>query len=204
VGFDESGRLLAVDVDLVCNGGSTICCSNVVMDRGLSHFQNAYHFPALRAVGRIAYTHLTGNTAFRGFGVPQSAMICEQMVEAVARALRVHPEVVRRANLLQSHTRMSTGQLLGECHLARIWSQLDASAGTLVARRQACEEHNARHRWSKRGLSMVPTCYGVNFPLKYLNQAASYVLVYTDGSVLVTHGGTEMGQGLNTKVIQVV
>ena len=93
---------------------------------------------------------------------------------------------------------MATGQLLAECRLTRIWSQLDATAGTLEARRRECEEFNA-----ERGLAMVPTCYGVNFSLRYLNQALSYVLVYTDGSVLLTHGGTEMGQGLNTKVIQV-
>lgn len=136
VGFDASGKLHAADVELVCNAGSTICCSNVVMDRGIAHFQNAYHFPALRVSGRVrfhadqggecashgrghylrtihndyeqcceiivssvcfnvraswqlAYTHLPGNTAFRGFGVPQSAMICENMVEAIARYVQI-------------------------------------------------------------------------------------------------------------------
>eukprot|EP00750_Incisomonas_marina_P011151 INCI16348.1.p1 GENE.INCI16348.1~~INCI16348.1.p1 ORF type:complete len:1339 (+),score=206.41 INCI16348.1:162-4178(+) len=203
-GFDASGKLHAADVELVCNAGSTICCSNVVMDRGIAHFQNAYHFPALRVVGRLAYTHLPGNTAFRGFGVPQSAMICENMVEAIGRFLRISPEEVRRVNLLPSEgvVHMATGQCLPASHLPRIWEDLDTSA-EILARRKEIAAFNSTNPWRKRGIAVVPTCYGINFPLKYLNQGASYVLVYTDGSVLVSHGGTEMGQGLNTKVIQV-
>ena len=139
---------------------------------------------------QVAYTHLPGNTAFRGFGVPQSAMICENVIEAVARHLGMTPEAVRQINMLTTTTttsttttttttttsnpprpvRMATGQLLPHSHLPRIWGELAASAA-FDDRRAEVDAFNATNRWRKRGLAIVPTCYGINFPLKYLNQA---------------------------------
>ena len=206
VGFDGAGRVLGCDVSLYNNGGCTICCSNVVMDRGVAHFHNAYRLGALRVVGRIAWTHLPSNTAFRGFGVPQAALCCDAMLEAIARELGAPVSAVQRANLIDDTTGAETtpyGQRIPTaCLLPRMWDQLHDQA-RLAARRAEVDSFNATSRWRKRGLALVPTMYGINFPLKYLNQAGAHVLVYTDGSVLVTHAGTEMGQGLHTKCIQI-
>ena len=204
VGFDGTGKLLAADVQLTNDAGQSICCSNVVMDRGVAHWVNAYHFGAVRVTGKLAHTHLPGNTAFRGFGVPQSALICEDMLEAVAASLgHSNADAVRKINLMPatgSHT--PYGQLVEPCHAPRVVSELSASSD-LVRRRLAIAAFNAKHKWRKRGLALIPTCYGVNFPLRYLNQASAQVLVYTDGTVLLTHSAVEMGQGVNIKMIQV-
>ena len=209
VGFKDDGSIEAVDVTMYNNGGSTICCSNVVMDRGLAHFHNAYHFPNIRAVGKIAWTNLASNTAFRGFGVPQGALICEDMMTRVAATLKAKlgpaaPSVddVRRINLSKEGQRTPYGQLIPQCHLPRLWNEINET-GDIEARRQAITVFNKAHRWTKRGMATIPTMYGINFPVKYLNQAGAQVLVYCDGSVLVSHAGTEMGQGLHTKCIQV-
>lgn len=204
VGFDGAGRILAADVALTNDGGCSKCCSDVVMDRGIAHFANAYAFGAVRVVGRIAFTHLPSNTAFRGFGVPQSCLIAEDMLEAVAAALG-HPNAdrVRALNMMPAAgARTPYGQLVEPNNAPRIVAQLTASS-QLAPRRAAAAAFNARHRWRKRGLALVPTCYGVNFPVKYLNQATATVLVYTDGTVLVSHSAVEMGQGVNVKMIQV-
>ena len=202
VGFDDSGKVLACDVMLLNDAGCTSCCSNVVMDRAVAHFANSYHLGAVRVVGRLAWTHLPSNTAFRGFGVPQSALICEDMLEAIAAALCLHPDSVRAVNFLSSGARTHYGQLVEKSHTHRVWKELRSTAD-VDARRDAIQAFNASHRWRKRGMAVVPTMYGVNFPVKYLNQAGAQVLVYTDGSVYITHAAVEMGQGLNTKVMQV-
>jgi xanthine dehydrogenase/oxidase len=202
VGFDESGKVLACDVLLLNDAGCTICCSNVVMDRAVAHFANSYHLGAVRVVGKLAWTHLPSNTAFRGFGVPQSALVCEDMLEAIAASLCLHPDSVRSINFLPSGAHTHYGQRVAVSHTDRIWKDIRSTAD-LDARRDAIQAFNASHRWRKQGLAMIPTMYGVNFPLKYLNQAGAQVLVYTDGSVYITHAGVEMGQGLNTKIMQV-
>lgn len=191
VGFGDDGRIHALDVTLYNNGGSTICCSNVVMDRGLAHFHNAYHFPNIRAVGKIAWTNLASNTAFRGFGVPQSALICEDMMTRVSAALRqklgpAAPSVddVRRINLSQEGQRTPYGQLIPQCHLPRLWNEI-SETGNLESRRKAITAFNETHRWKKRGMAVIPTMYGINFPVKYLNQAGAHVLLYCDVSVSV-------------------
>lgn len=190
VGYDKDGKLLAGDVQLVCNGGSTICCSDVVMDRGIAHFQNAYCFgQALRVVGRIANTNLTGNTAFRGFGVPQSALICEGMMEAIACSLQLSPEAVRAINLMQTGGRTHSGQLVRECQLGRVWSELQISA-KVEARRSEVAQYNAAHKWSKRGIAVIPTMYGINFPLKRLNQVSCLTIAHhTDLVVFIQDSG---------------
>jgi xanthine dehydrogenase/oxidase len=202
VAYDRTGKVHAVDVQLFINGGSTICCTNVVGDRALAHFHNAYQFGAVRMVAKLCYSNIPSNTAFRGFGVPQSALICETMLDQVARELGMLPEAVRERNLSKQGDRTPYGQLISPCHLDRIWHEIHATAD--VARRRAgVAAFNVAHSWRKRGLAVVPTMYGINFPLRYLNQAGAHVLVYMDGSVLVTHAAVEMGQGIHTKCIQV-
>jgi xanthine dehydrogenase/oxidase len=202
VGFDSSGRILGCDVSLTVDAGHTKCCSDVVMDRAQAHFCNAYSFGSFRSEGKLAWTHLPSNTAFRGFGVPQGALICEDMMDKVASYLKMDAEAVREANFMKHQGVTPYGQNVGECHTERIWRELKASA-EFDDRRASVASFNDSNRWRKRGLAIIPTQYGVNFPVKYLNQASSHVLLYTDGTVLVTHAGVEMGQGLNIKVMQV-
>ena len=161
VGFDAQGKLVAADVNLTNDAGCSKCCSDVVMDRGVAHWVNAYSFGAVRVKGKLAHTHLPSNTAFRGFGVPQSAIICEDMLEAVAASLG-HPnaDAVRAINLIPAAgCRLPYGQLVSPCHAPRIVRELRASSD-LVSRRAAVLAFNAAHRWRKRGLALVPTCYG--------------------------------------------
>jgi xanthine dehydrogenase/oxidase len=172
-GFDERGKILACDVELVNDAGCTVCCSNVVMDRGLAHFANAYDFGAFRATGRLAWTHKASNTAFRGFGVPQACLIAEDMLEAVAAAVGRSADHIRLVNLVPPGGHTAYGQLVAcrtspqgtPCHTRRIWKELEASS-QLARRRAAAERFNAQHRWRKRGIALIPSQYGVNFPVQ--------------------------------------
>ena len=134
--------------------------------------------------------------------VSQSAVICEDILETITTDLGLYPDKVREINFLSSGQRTPYGQLVEKCQTDRIWKELRSTAD-VESRRDAIQSFNARHRWRKRGLAVIPTMYGVNFPLRYLNQAGAQVLVYTDGSVYITHAAVEMGQGVNTKVMQV-
>ena len=151
VGFDSTGRILGCDVKLIADAGHTVCCSNVVMDRAQAHFSNAYSFGSFRSEGKLAWTHLPSNTAFRGFGVPQGALICEDMMECVAASLGIYGGRVREANFMRHQGLTPYGQNVGECHTERIWEELGASA-EMERRQGEVEEFNAKNRWRKRGI----------------------------------------------------
>jgi len=178
--------------------------SGPVLDRALLHVDNVYGWPSFRARGIVCKTHTPPNTAFRGFGGPQGMMITEEIIFHLAAALGVHEDTLRLANLYPDHALTPFGQTLepDEWRVPRAWAELTVDAR--VAERQAAiDEFNASHTWRKRGLAMLPTKYGINFTAKFMNQGGALVHLYTDGTVLVTHGGTEMGQGLHTKIAQV-
>jgi xanthine dehydrogenase/oxidase len=203
---ESSGRILGADILLYSDGGHSMDLSLGVMDRAISHIDNAYYFPAIRVIGRICKTNLPSNTAFRGFGGPQANYFCEVMLTRAARVLGMEVETLRRINLygnvgLETPFKMRLeGEL--ECPLIRMWDQLMADAEFKV-RKEKTVKFNQANRWSKRGISMVPTKFGIAFGVRHLNQAGALVHIYTDGSVMITHGGVEMGQGLHTKVCQV-
>ncbi len=205
VGFDAEGELLAVAIELIADGGFSLDLSEAVLMRALFHLDNAYYIPHLEVRGRVAKTNTTSHTAFRGFGGPQGMVVIEEIVDRVARTLGLPPEAVRERNLYRGQGETNTthyGQEIGDNRLARIWSDLVTSS-ELEPRRAAIAGANAGRRHVKRGLAITPVKFGISFTLTHLNQAGALVLVYQDGTVQVNHGGTEMGQGLHTKVWQV-
>src|SRR5690606_19037219 len=203
VGFDEEGRLLALQATITADGGWSLDLSQAVLGRALCHIDNAYFIPDIEVLGRIARTNKTSQTAFRGFGGPQGMLVIEDILGRCAPALGVDPDELRRRNLYQPGQTTPYGQPVRHAErLHEIWDQLSERAD--VARRRAeVAEFNRTHRHVKRGLAMTPVKFGISFNLTAFNQAGALVHVYKDGSVLINHGGTEMGQGLHTKMRQV-
>ncbi len=203
VGFDGDGRLTAARVFLVSDGGWALDLSESINDRGLFHLDNAYYIPAVDFQGRVAKTNVTSHTAFRGFGGPQGMVVIEEVLDRVARYLDLPPELVRERNLYRGKGESNTthyGQALDDERLPAIWSRLLATS-RFAERRRAIADFNARSGLvAKRGLAITPVKFGISFTATWLNQAGALVLVYRDGTIQVNHGGTEMGQGLYTKM----
>ncbi|HRO82594.1 MAG TPA: molybdopterin-dependent oxidoreductase, partial [Alicycliphilus denitrificans] len=176
-----------------------------VMTRALCHFDNAYWLPEVAMHGFCGKTNTQSNTAFRGFGGPQGAIAIEYILDGIARALGHDPLAVRRANFYGRGERNVTPylQTVRDNVIHELVDQLEERSG-YQARRAAVAAFNATSPVLKRGLALTPVKFGISFNVKHFNQAGALVHVYTDGSILVNHGGTEMGQGLNTKVAQVV
>ncbi len=205
VGFQPDGRLHAADIQLYSDGGWSLDLSLPVNDRGLFHLDNAYHIPHVRFRGQVAKTHVTSHTAFRGFGGPQGMLVIEEIIGRVSRKLGLPPEQVRRLNFYHGEGETNTthyGEVIEDNRLARIWDELTVSSD-FAARRSAMDDWNEGHAHRKRGLAITPVKFGISFTLKHYNQAGALVLIYADGSVQVNHGGTEMGQGLHTKILGV-
>jgi xanthine dehydrogenase large subunit len=204
VGFDAEGRILAADVDLIANAGHSADLSAPVMARALCHFDNAYWLPHVAMHGYCARTHTQSNTAFRGFGGPQGAIAIEMILDGIARRLGLDAAEVRQRNFYAPGRDVTPyGQQIEELHAQPLTEQLLASS-RYAERRAEIAAFNASSPVLKKGLAFTPVKFGISFNVAHLNQAGALVHVYTDGSVLVNHGGTEMGQGLNTKVAQVV
>ena len=202
LGFTKEGRLLALEADLYNNAGNSLDLSHAIMDRALLHIDNCYKIPHVTAQGHVMRTNIPSNTAFRGFGGPQGMLLMEMWLDRVAKTVGRPLTEVRALNLYQEGDITHFGQALERCHIQRCWDEVMRSS-EFEARSRAVAEFNAQHRWRKRGIAILPTKFGISFTTKFLNQAGALVHVYTDGSVLITHGGVEMGQGLHTKVCQV-
>ena len=205
VGYDAAGRVLGVTVDMVTNAGHSADLSPPVMTRALCHFDNAYWLPNVAMRGYCARTNTQSNTAFRGFGGPQGALAIEVILDSIARQLGHDPLAVRQANFYGTSSQNVTPyeQVVEDNIIAPLVAQL-ARRCDYTARRAAIAAHNATSPVLQRGLALTPVKFGISFNVAHFNQAGALVHVYADGSVLVNHGGTEMGQGLNTKVAQVV
>jgi xanthine dehydrogenase large subunit len=204
-GFDARGRLAGVRVEIALRAGYSADLSGAVATRAVCHFDNAYYLADVDIVALCCKTNTQSNTAFRGFGGPQGALVMEVLLDSIARELRLDPLDVRLANYYGVGERDTTpyGQRVEDNVIAPLTDTLLDSSG-YRARRAALVEFNARSPILKRGLAFSPVKFGISFNVPFLNQAGALVHVYKDGSVLVNHGGTEMGQGLNTKVAQVV
>ncbi|KAM6945776.1 xanthine dehydrogenase/oxidase [Aplochiton taeniatus] len=202
VGYMKTGKVVALDVTYYNNAGNSMDLSLSIMERALFHMENSYSIANIRGTGYICKTHLPSNTAFRGFGGPQGMMITENWMTDVAMSLGLSGEQVRRMNLYREAETTPYNQVLEQITLDRCWDEC-LTRSNYHQRRAAIEQHNRKHRWTKRGLAIVPTKFGISFTALFLNQAGALAHIYTDGSVLLTHGGTEMGQGLHTKMVQV-
>jgi xanthine dehydrogenase large subunit len=205
LGYDDEGRVLGTEVSMVSRAGCSADLSAPVMGRALCHFDNAYWLPHVSMHGYCARTHTQSNTAFRGFGGPQGAFAIEYALDSIARQLGKDALDVRLANLYGVGTNNVTpyGQVVEDNVLQPLLGELIASCD-YRARRADIDAFNTTSPVLKKGLALTPLKFGISFNVVHLNQAGALVHVYTDGSVLVNHGGTEMGQGLNTKVAQMV
>lgn len=205
VAHDDAGRIEAVGVEMVSRAGFSADLSGPVMTRAICHFDNAYWLPHVRIDGYCARTNTQSNTAFRGFGGPQGAFAMEYILDNIARRVGRDPLDVRLANLYGKTERNVTpyGQTVEDNVLDELLGQLVESSD-YRARRDATRLFNAQSPVLKKGIALTPVKFGISFNVAHFNQAGALVHVYNDGSVLVNHGGTEMGQGLNTKVAMVV
>ncbi|NMA98899.1 MAG: xanthine dehydrogenase molybdopterin binding subunit [Phyllobacteriaceae bacterium] len=205
VGYDESGKILAVDAVYAARAGFSSDLSGPVTDRALFHSDNAYWYPAVRVRSEPLYTNTVSNTAFRGFGGPQGMMAAERWIEDIAYALGKDPLEVRKANFYGTDTNNVTPyhQTLSDNVIHRVVDELEASSD-YQARRQAMIEFNRTSTVLKKGIALIPVKFGISFTATWYNQAGALVHVYKDGSIHLSHGGTEMGQGLYIKVAQVV
>ena len=203
VGFDADLRLSALRATLTSDGGWSLDLSEPVLARALCHIDNAYWVPHIHVHGRIAKTNKTSQTAFRGFGGPQGMIVIEDILGRCAPLLKVEPEDLRRRNFYAPGQATPYGQPVRHAErLAAVWEIL-LERSDFARRKAEIAAFNADHPHTKRGLAITPVKFGISFNLTAFNQAGALVHVYKDGSVLINHGGTEMGQGLHTKMIQV-
>ena len=204
-GFDDDGRLLALELTQLADCGFSADLSGPVCDRTVFHSDNAYFLEHVAIHSYRCRTHRQSSTAFRGFGGPQGMLAIETILGEVARQLGRDALDVRLANLYGRQERNITpyGMTVEDNILQPLIGQLAASA-RYRERRAAVADWNAANPVVKRGLALTPVKFGISFTATLLNQAGALVHVYTDGSVLLNHGGTEMGQGLHTKVAQIV
>ncbi|KAM8789638.1 aldehyde oxidase [Rhynchonycteris naso] len=201
-GFMNDGRILALDIQHYCNGGATLDESLFVLDIGLLKMDNAYKFPNLRCRGWVCRTNLPSNTALRGFGFPQAGLITESCITEVAAKCGLSPEKVRTINLYKEIDQTHYRQEINAKTLIQCWKECMAMSSYSL-RKAAVEKFNSENQWKKKGLAMVPMKYPIGVGSRAAGQASALVHIYLDGSVLVTHGGIEMGQGVHTKMVQV-
>ncbi len=226
-GFTADGRITALEAFTYADGGWSVDLTPAILDRALFHTANAYYIPNLRFEGRAVRTNTASNTAFRGFGGPQGMLIVEDAMSRAAERLGIDPAELRRRNyyglealdggettlpegqveeplVTQLHARQLTPyyQAVEDCRLPRIHRELLQQAD-YATRRAEIDSFNTRSPHVKRGLGFMPVKFGISFTNSMLNQAGALVLVYTDGSVQLNHGGTEMGQGLHSKMLAV-
>ena len=205
VGFDDDGLLHGIQIDLAGNCGYSPDLSGSIVDRAMFHSDNAYYLGDATIHGHRCKTNLASNTAYRGFGGPQGMVAIEEIMDAVARHLGKDPLDVRKRNYYGKTERNVTPyyQTVEHNMLQEMTAELEASS-EYARRREEIRAFNAKSPVLKKGLSLTPVKFGISFTATFLNQAGALVHVYTDGSIHLNHGGTEMGQGLNIKVAQVV
>jgi xanthine dehydrogenase large subunit len=202
-GFDERGCLQGISLALYSDAGWSLDLSEPVMWRALFHSDNAYFLPAVDATGYVCRTHKTSQTAFRGFGGPQGMVVIEDVLDHVARRLSIAPETVRERNFYREGQTTHYGQPVKDAgRIATLWHRLKETS-RFAARRQDIDAFNQAHPHRKRGMAITPAKFGISFTATFFNQGGALVLIYRDGSVQVNQGGTEMGQGLFTKIHQI-
>ncbi|MCS2161628.1 xanthine dehydrogenase molybdopterin binding subunit [Scandinavium sp. H11S7] len=205
VGFTDDGMLHGVVIDLAANCGYSLDLSGSICDRAMFHADNAYYLGDARVTGYRCRTNLASNTAFRGFGGPQGMVAIEQIMDAIARQLSLDPLHIRRINAYGGEGRDVTHyhQPIKQNLAQTVIGQL-ADSARYAERRAEIARFNAQSPVLKRGLALTPVKFGISFTASFLNQAGALILIYSDGTLQLNHGGTEMGQGLNTKVAQIV
>ncbi len=205
VGFDDNGLLHGIEIELAGNCGYSPDLSGSIVDRAMFHADNAYFLGNATINGHRCKTNIASNTAYRGFGGPQGMVAIEEIMDAIARSLGKDPLEVRKLNYYGKTERNVTHyhQTVEHNVIHEMTAELEASSD-YAKRRQDIRAFNAKSPVLKKGLALTPVKFGISFTASFLNQAGALIHIYTDGSIHLNHGGTEMGQGLNTKVAQIV
>ncbi len=205
VGFDDDGVIVGIKQTLTAQCGNSPDLSDAIVDRAMFHCDNAYYFPHVEIDGLRCKSHTVSNTAFRGFGGPQGMMAIEAVMDDIASALQLDPLLVRQRNLYGKGERNITPyhQVVSTFTVPEIFEQLTESAD-YHRRKAAIDVFNRNSPVLKKGIAITPVKFGISFTVSHLNQGGALLHLYNDGSVLLNHGGTEMGQGLMVKVAQVV
>ncbi len=209
VGFTATGKLLALDIKLLSNGGNVLDLSGPVMTRALTHLDNCYFIKSLKAVGYVCKTNTVSNTAFRGFGGPQGMLTIENILYSVSQYLNRPIDEIRKVNYYSSQNGLKTpyGQIVKNPRIEKILNEIK-KLSNYNERIKEIKEFNLNQKNNnlpfRKGIAMMPAKFGISFNKPSLNQGGALVHVYSDGSIRLNHGGTEMGQGLFIKVAQVV
>jgi xanthine dehydrogenase large subunit len=205
VAFTKEGKIIALDVKLYADGGWSLDLSTPVLLRAVLHIDNAYYIPNLTVFGLVAKTNKASNTAFRGFGGPQGMVVIEDIIDRIGRSLHTLPEKIREINFYHGTGETNTthyGQEIFDNRIALVWDEVKTKSN-FAQRRLEITKYNQENNYKKRGLAITPVKFGISFNKTQYNQAGALILIYTDGSIQLNHGGTEMGQGLHTKMLQV-
>ena len=202
MGVNKDGKIQALDLDIFNNGGWSWDLSAAVCERAMTHSDGCYKIPNMHVRGRICKTNTCSNTAFRGFGGPQGMFIAESYMSEVADRLGMPVEKFREINFYSVNDVTHFNQNITDWHVPLMYQQVLKEA-EYDARREKIAKFNEEHTWRKRGLAVIPTKFGISFTALWFNQAGALVHIYHDGSILVAHGGTEMGQGLHTKITMI-
>jgi xanthine dehydrogenase large subunit len=201
IGLNKDLKIIAYEVTFYQNAGATADLSPAVMERTLFHCTNSYFVPNVKATAYSCRTHLPSNTAFRGFGGPQGMFVIEAAIDKAAKHLNIPASVIQQKNLLKTGDEFPYGQIAqSEAH--ECWNKAAELYDTKKLQGEV-DDFNASNNLFKKGIAFMPICFGISFTKTLMNQARSLVHVYTDGSVGVSTAGVEMGQGLNTKILQV-
>jgi xanthine dehydrogenase large subunit len=202
-GFSTTGEIEALTIAFFSDGGWSLDLSEPIMWRSLFHCDNAYYLPNVEATGRVCRTHKTSQTAFRGFGAPQAMVAIEDILAQAAQRLSIPADVIRERNFYREGQTTHYGQTVADAaRIDRIWRELKTTS-EFDTRRAEIAAFNAQHDEAKRGIAITPAKFGISFTATFYNQGGALVLIYRDGTVQVNHGGTEMGQGLFTKIGQI-
>lgn len=201
-GFNSDGKINALDVELNADAGSSTDLTMAILERAMFHVDNAYFVPNLRVIGNTWKTNHPSNTAFRGFGGPQGMAVIENIVDRIARFLCKDPLEIRKLNFYKSESENTThyGQKIENNRLQLLFDQL-VKTSEYYERRIQIDQYNQVNPFNKKGMAITPVKFGISFTTSFLNQAGALVNIYQDGTVQVNHGGTEMGQGLHTKIL---
>lgn len=203
IGVTKDGKILAYEVKHYQNSGATADLSTAVLERTLFHSTNSYFIPNVRIFAVCCRTNLPSNTAFRGFGAPQGMFVMESAITKAAEKLGIPREEIQQKNLLNENDLFPYGQRARNCRIRMTWEKAVESYH-LPEIRQRIEDYNKNRFETKKGFALMPVCFGISFTTTYMNQASALVHVYTDGSVSVSTGGVEMGQGLSTNMVAIV
>ncbi len=199
IGLDRTGKILAYQVEFFQNAGAVADLSLAILERTLFHTSNSYYLPNVRATANSCRTHLPPNTAFRGFGGPQAMFVLESAIFKAAQTMNLDPAEIQQKNLLNEGDHFPYGMQVQRCQAQISWQTVQTRYA-IQDRQQAIDAYNSQHPLSKKALALMPVCFGISFTATFLNQAGALVHIYTDGSVSVSMGAVEMGQGVKDKI----